>query len=112
MLDSNISPGENSGSENKREKGRIKAALGILRSSVRLIGRAWIPLSSDFSFSLSFFFPQKHLCPLTHQFLLQLESAHLNIEPEDRKKLKKNSYRQGDSPDELFKSFQWFCFKF
>lgn len=111
MLDSNISPGENSGSENKREKGRIKAALGILRSSVRLIGRAWIPLSSDFSFSLSFF-PQKHLCPLTHQFLLQLESAHLNIEPEDKKKNDKKFLQAGDSLDELFKLFQWFCFKF
>lgn len=40
MLDSNISPGENSIFENKREKGRIKVALGILRSLVRLIGRA------------------------------------------------------------------------
>jgi hypothetical protein len=54
MLDSNISLGENSGSENKRKAGRLKVALGILRSSVRLIGRAEIPLSSDFSFAFSF----------------------------------------------------------
>lgn len=40
MLNSNISPGENSIFENKRKKGRIKVALGILRSLVRLIGRA------------------------------------------------------------------------
>lgn len=53
MLNSNISPGENSTFENKRKKGRIKVALGILRSFVRLIGRAEIPLSSDFPFPFS-----------------------------------------------------------